>query len=65
MDGCYLWDPSVIKADDTWHLFASRWPAAEKMEGWRRSEVIRATSKSLFGPWFRRNRSGRRTTRCH
>lgn len=51
MDGWYLWDPSVIKVGDTWHLFASRWPAAEKMEGWRRSEVIRATSKSPFGPY--------------
>jgi hypothetical protein len=36
---------------DTWHLFASRWPAAEKMNGWFRSHVIRATSKSLFGPY--------------
>jgi hypothetical protein len=51
MDGWYLWDPSVIKVGDTWHLFASRWPAAEKMKGWFRSHVIRATSKSLFGPY--------------
>ena len=51
MDGWYLWDPSVIKVGDTWHLFASRWPAAEKMNGWMRSQVIRATSKSLFGPY--------------
>lgn len=51
MDGWYLWDPSVIKVGDTWHLFASRWPASEKMKGWFRSHVIRATSKSLFGPY--------------
>lgn len=51
MDGWYLWDPSVIKVGDTWNLFASRWPAAEKMKGWFHSHVIRATSKSLFGPY--------------
>jgi len=51
MDGWYLWDPSVIKVGDTWHLFASRWPASEKMKGWFHSHVIRATSKSLFGPY--------------
>jgi hypothetical protein len=41
----------VIKVGDTWHLFASRWPASEKMNGWFHSHVIRATSKSLFGPY--------------
>ena len=51
MDGWYLWDPSVIRVGDTWHLFASRWPAADKMNGWFRSHVIRATSASLFGPY--------------
>jgi hypothetical protein len=51
MDGWYLRDPSVIKVGDTWHLFASRWPASEKMNGWFHSHVIRATSKSLFGPY--------------
>ena len=51
MDGWYLWDPSVIKVGDTWHLFASRWPESEKMKGWFHSHVIRATSKSLFGPY--------------
>lgn len=52
MDGYYLWDPSLIKVGDTYHLFASRWPVTpERMEGWKKSHVIRATSKSLFGPY--------------
>lgn len=52
MDGYYLWDPSLIKVGDTYHLFASRWPVtSERMEGWKKSHVIRATSKSLFGPY--------------
>ncbi len=51
MEGYYLWDPSVIKVGDTYHLFCSRWPAKEGMKGWFRSEAIRATSKSLFGPY--------------
>jgi hypothetical protein len=51
MDGYYLWDPSVIKVGETYHLFCSRWPADKGMNGWLRSHVIRATSKSLFGPY--------------
>ncbi len=52
MDGWYLWDPSLIKVGDTYHLFASRWPVtSERMNGWKKSHVIRATSKSLFGPY--------------
>ena len=52
MDGYYLWDPSLIKVGDTYHLFASRWPiTSERMKGWMKSHVIRATSKSLFGPY--------------
>ena len=46
MEGYYLWDPSLIKVGDTYHLFASRWPVtAERMDGWKKSHVIRATSK--------------------
>lgn len=52
MEGYYLWDPSVIKVGDTYHLFCSRWPEKEGMKGWFRSQVIRATSKSLFGPYL-------------
>jgi hypothetical protein len=51
MEGYYLWDPSVIKVGKTYHLFASRWPEAETMIGWKKSHIIRATSKSLFGPY--------------
>lgn len=51
MDGFYLWDPSVIKVGDGYHLFASRWPEAGGMQGWFSSQVIRATSKSLYGPY--------------
>jgi hypothetical protein len=51
MEGYYVWDPSVIKVGDTYHLFASRWPASLGMIGWKKSEVIRATSRSLFGPY--------------
>ncbi|MEI6141017.1 MAG: glycoside hydrolase family protein [Mariniphaga sp.] len=51
MDGFYLWDPSVILVGDTYHLFCSRWPKDTEMKGWMKSHVIRATSKSLFGPY--------------
>jgi hypothetical protein len=50
-EGYYLWDPSVIKVGDTYHLFMSSWPAATGTEGWKKCNVIRATSKSLFGPY--------------
>ena len=51
MDGYYLWDPSVIKVGDTYHLFVSRWPEATGDSGWVISDVIRAVSKSLYGPY--------------
>lgn len=51
MPGYYLWDPSVVEVDGIYHLFASRWPEADGGEGWIRSEIIRATSKSLWGPY--------------
>lgn len=54
MEGWALWDPSVIKVDDTYHLFCSRWPKSNDhsfSSGWQRSHVIRATSKNLFGPY--------------
>lgn len=51
MEGYYLWDPSVIKVNNTYHLFASRWPESTGMQGWKKSDIIRATSKSLFGPY--------------
>ena len=51
MEGYFLWDPSVIKVGKAYHLFASRWPASDEMIGWKKSHIIRATSKSLFGPY--------------
>jgi hypothetical protein len=52
MDGYYLWDPSVIKDGDLYHLFCSRWEAGDKgMNGWKASHVIRASSASLYGPY--------------
>ncbi|MEM9418089.1 MAG: glycoside hydrolase family protein [Planctomycetota bacterium] len=54
MEGWSLWDPSLIKVGDTYHLFCSRWPKADDHSfdsGWKRSHVIRATSKNLFGPY--------------
>lgn len=51
MEGYYLWDPSVIKVGNTFHLFTSRWPEADGMIGWKKSHIIRATSRSLFGPY--------------
>jgi hypothetical protein len=48
----FLWCPSVIKVGDTYHMFASAWPAEVGMAGWTKySRVIRATSKDLLGPY--------------
>jgi hypothetical protein len=52
MPGYYLWCPTVIKVGDTYHMFASRWPAQHGMGGWTSySECVRATSKNLLGPY--------------
>ena len=52
MDGYILWCSSVIKVGDTYHLFASRWPAQYGLGGWTKySECVRATSTNLFGPY--------------
>ena len=51
MAGYYLWDPSVVKVGDTYHLFVSRWPKTNGMNGWMKSDVVQAVSKSLFGPY--------------
>src|SRR4051812_5965185 len=43
MDDFVLWCPSVIKVGDTYHLFASRWPAEFGLGGWTSySECVRA-----------------------
>jgi len=47
-----LWCPSVIKVDDTYHMFVSRWPERYGLAGWTTySEIVRATSDNLFGPY--------------
>jgi hypothetical protein len=52
MDGFFLWCPSVIKVGDTYHMFASRWPAEGGIGKWTTmSECVRATSKDLLGPY--------------
>src|SRR5690349_642317 len=51
MDGHILWCSSVIKVGDTYHMFASEWPAQFGLGGWTsHSECVRATSTNLFGP---------------
>ena len=51
MEGWSLWDPSIIKVGDTYHLFCSRWRDNGKSDAWKKSHIVRATSKSLFGPY--------------
>jgi hypothetical protein len=52
MDDYFIWCSSVVKVGDTYHMFASRWPAQYKMDGWTKySECARATSTSLVGPY--------------
>lgn len=53
MAGYWVWGGSVIKEGATYHLFASRWPkGAPFAEDYRRhSEIVRATSASLVGPY--------------
>ncbi len=53
MDGFFVWGGSVIKVEDTYHLFASRWPKETGFpQGYRdHSEIVRATAKSPLGPY--------------
>jgi len=47
-----LWCSSVIKVGDTYHMFASRWPAQYGLGGWTKySECVRASSTNLYGPY--------------
>ena len=48
-EGFHLWDPSIVKVGDTYHLFASCWPN-DDFQKWKQSFVVRATSKNLLGP---------------
>jgi hypothetical protein len=53
MDGYFVWGGSMIKADQKYHLFASRWPVETRFpQGYRsHSEIVRATSDSPIGPF--------------
>jgi hypothetical protein len=52
MNGYCIWCSSIVKVGDTFHMFASRWPAQYGLAGWTTySECVRATSKNLFGPY--------------
>jgi len=51
-EGYILWCPTVIKVGNTYHMFASSWPEQYGLNGWTKySEIIRATSDNLFGPY--------------
>lgn len=53
MDDFILWCPSVIKVGDTFHMFASRWPARYGLGGWTtQSECVRATATNALGPYL-------------
>lgn len=47
------WDGKIIKAPDgTYHLFCSKWPAADGIDGWLSDSVsVHATSKNVLGPY--------------
>jgi len=53
MNGYFIWDSSVIKVGDTYHLFSARWPKGHPFpDDYRRhAEIIRATSKNPLGPY--------------
>jgi hypothetical protein len=53
MDGWFVWGGSCIKVNDTYHLFASRWPDSTGFpQGYRtHSEIVRATSDDPLGPY--------------
>jgi hypothetical protein len=49
-EGFHLWDPSIIKVGDTYHMFASCRPS-ENFNLWKSSYIVRAASKNLLGPY--------------
>jgi len=53
MEDYWIWGGSMIKADSTYHLFASRWIKDGAFpEGYRQnSEIVRATSDISVGPF--------------
>lgn len=53
MSGYWVWDPSVIKAEDgRYHMFASRWSKDVGFGNWvTNSEIVRAVSDTPEGPY--------------
>ncbi len=53
LDGYWVWCGSVIKVDNTYHMFASRWPKKNKFpdDYYAESEIVRATSSFPMGPY--------------
>ena len=53
MKGYWVWGGSLIKVDNKYHLFASRWPKKNKFpdDYFKESEIVRATSDSPTGPF--------------
>jgi hypothetical protein len=53
MRGFFIWGGSLIKVDNRYHLFTSRWPKDTKFpNGYRNhSEIVRSTSKTAMGPY--------------
>lgn len=46
------WDGKVLRGPDgRYHMFSSRWPQSNGMNGWGNSEVVHAVSPSLLGPY--------------
>ncbi|MFW5872961.1 MAG: glycoside hydrolase family protein [bacterium] len=53
MDGFFIWGGSIIKVNDTYHMFASRWPSKGNFpyDYFKLSEIVRATSPNPEGPY--------------
>jgi hypothetical protein len=53
MDGYWVWGGSLIRVDNTYHLFASRWPKDNDFpDNYRNhSEIVWATSDDPLGPY--------------
>jgi hypothetical protein len=65
MDGYFVWDGSVIKVGNTYHMFASRWPISTMFpDGYRQhSEIVRAEASRPEGTYvFKEVVIGKRTT---
>ena len=53
MDDWWIWGSSVIKENNKYHMFVSRWPKTLPFHpGWgMQSEIVRAESENLEGPY--------------